>query len=162
MRFRQQRTPAGCAWAVAAGWLAWSLVLRNVGLVDYILVGFLIAFGIFLTAYRKIYPDAILTVDELPKPGATFHGKVETPLKNEPAAARVRLSVVRMRGRNRRAQWQSECDAHPMRGEHGIVFPIDIAVPPDVESRLDASSVWRVAVSAGLYRASFKLATPRA
>ena len=162
MRIPQERTPPGCAWGVAAGWMAWSLLLRNVELLDYVVVGLLAAFGIFLAVYRKIFPDAILITDELPAPGATFRATVETPLKSEPSSTRVKLAIARTRGRYRTAVWQSEQATHPMRGDRGIVFPIEIAVPAGIESQLNAWTVWRLSVGAGLYRASFKLATPRA
>ena len=149
MRIAQSRTPAGCAFALAAGWLVWSFALQRVDLIDYVLVGFLIAYAIFLIVYRKVYPDAILITDELPKPGASFRAKVETPLKNPPSEIRVQLILARRRARYGKVVWQSEQVAR------GSTFDVDFNVPPDVE--VDAWSNWRLAIRSGLYRADFDL-----
>ena len=152
MRIAQQRTPAGCAFAVAAGWLAWSFAVQRVDLIDYVFVGSLVAFGIFLFVYRKIYPNAVLVTDELPQPGNTFRGRVETPLSSEPAEVRTQLMLSRRRGRYGRVLWQS--------GEQivrGATFDVAFPIPSEVGSQIDAWCNWSLSVRQGFFRASFSM-----
>jgi hypothetical protein len=158
MRMAQERTPAGCLFALAAAFLVMAFVIPDkTPFLDYTVVSAMFLGGVVLVAYRKIYPDAILITDALPQPGETFRGKVETPLKSEPPQCTVQLVVSPHRGRYQSPYWQQTESAHPMRGERGIVLPAQFAVPADVASKITQLSVWRLNVRAGFYRASFKL-----
>ena len=164
MRIAQQRTPAGCAFALAAGWLAISLVMQKDLMLDYVFAGIVVLCGIFLIVYRKIYPDSILVTDAVPQPGEMFRGKIETPLKSEPSAEfTLRLDLTRRLRRNSRKIWQAEHAAHPVRGEHGIVLPVEFSIPAELQKEdIDQNCSWNLSATAMVwpipYRAAFVVA----
>jgi hypothetical protein len=162
MRIVQERTPAGCMFALAAGFLALSFIPpQKHPLLDYTFVGILIAGGIFQMIYRKIYPDSVLVTDALPQPGEEFRGTIETPLKSEPGECKVKLELTRRRSRTSRAIFESEQVVHPMRGERGILFPVQFSIPAGVRKEIDQYCNWRLSARAKTmpvpYRASFKV-----
>jgi hypothetical protein len=167
MRIAQQRTPPGCAFILAAGWLAMSLIVKKDLMLDYIFVGIVLLCGISLIVYRKIYPDSILVTDALPQPGEMFRGKIETPLKTEPAAAiTLRLDLTRRLRRNSRKIWQAEHAVHPVRGEHGIILPVEFSIPAELQKEdIDQNCNWNLSATANVlpipWRAAFVVASPR-
>jgi hypothetical protein len=164
MRIPQQRTPAGCAFLLAAGWLAMSLIMKKDLMLDYIFVAIVVLCGIFLIVYRKIYPDSILVTDAVPQPGELFRGNIETPLKTEPTAEMtLRLDLTRRLRRNSRKIWQAERVAHPIRGEHGIILPVEFSIPAELQKEdIDQNYSWNLSATANVlpipYRAAFVVA----
>jgi len=168
MRIAQQRTPPGCAFILAAGWVAMSLIVKKDLMIDYVFVAIVVLCGIFLLAYRKIYPDSILVTDAPPQPGETFRGKIETPLKTEPAAeVTLRLDLTRRLRRNSRKIWQAEHAAHPIRGEHGVILPVEFSIPAELQREdINQNCDWSLSATAIVlpvpYRAVFVVAdSPR-
>ncbi len=161
MRIVQDRQPLGCLYGLAAGFLLLSFIPpQKHPMLDYAFVGFILAGAIFLTIYQKIYPDSFLITDALPQPGEIFRGKIETPMKSEPGECKLRLALTRQRGgRNTRAIWRSEQVAHPMRGEHGIIFPAQFSIPAEIQKEIDQYCAWTLSVRAKAmplpYRATF-------
>lgn len=162
MRIVQERQPVGCLFALAAGFLLLSFIPpQNHPILDYAFVGFILAGGIFLTIYQKVYPDSFLVTDALPQPGEQFRGKIESPMKTEPGECKVQLRLGRSRGRNSRMIWESEQVSRPMRGEKGIIFPLQFSIPAEVQREIDPYCTWRLDARAKVfplpYRASFKV-----
>lgn len=161
MRIVQDRTPAGCMFAMAAAWLILSLAMQKDLMLDYVAVGLMLAIAIFLLVYRKIYPDSVLVTDALPQPGEMFRGTIETPLKSEPAECKVKLELTRRRSRSSRAIFTSEEGVHPIRGEHGMILPVQFSIPAAVRKEIDPYCYWRLSARAKIfplpYRASFKV-----
>ena len=171
-RVAQDRVSAGCLWALAIGWaiLSWLWSLLPAGrshsaLFDVIAVGSLFLAALYFTIDRQRFPAATLSFDALPAPGHTFLAKVETPLKIEPASGvRVRLRATHyVRKPGRTTVWSKTVDAHPLRGEHGIIVPVEVAVPAELPQDLGALD-WDVTARAivpfGLYWAKFPVRAP--
>jgi hypothetical protein len=166
-RVAQDRVNVGCFWSLAIGWaiLSWIWSFLPGGyshspLYDEIAVGSLFLGALYFSYDRWRFADATLIVDAPPVPGHAFRGKVETPLKSEPPAgirARLRATYyVRRPGRT--IVWSSTVDAHPTRGEHGLIVPVEMTVPGELAN--DPRSLdWDVTIQArvpfGLYRARF-------
>ena len=163
MRIAQERTPAGCLFALAGGWLILSLMMQKDLMLDYVAVGLMAAVAIFLFVYRKIYPDSFLVTDALPQPGEMFRGKIETPLMSEPPSeCIVHFEITRRRGRYGRTIWRSDHVAHPIRSEHGMILPVEFLIPAEVQKDLDQYCSWRITGSANVrpipFRAAFLIA----
>src|SRR6266513_3153573 len=128
---------------------------------DRAFVGVLLAGGVFQMIYRKIYPDSFLITDALPQPGEEFRGKIETPLKGDPAECKVKLAFTRRRSRSSQAIWESEQVVHPVRGENGILLPMQFSIPAGVRKEIDQYCNWWLSARAKTlpvpFRASFKV-----
>jgi hypothetical protein len=171
-RVAQDRVNLGCFWSLAIGWavLSWLWTFFPGGythssLYDEISVGAIFLSAIYFTIERWRFPDATLVFDAPPVPGHAFRGKVETPLKNEPlgepsSPIRVRVRAFHYVRKATGTVWATKIDAHPMRGERGIVVPIEITIPAELAA--EGSMNWQITMRRGLYRARFFLArTPR-
>jgi hypothetical protein len=165
VRVAQDRVNVGCLWALAGGWAVVSWIWSLMGGMSYSLVRDVMTVGaialaaLYFTYDRWRFPAATLVVDAPPIPGHTFRGKVETPLKDEPSGVRVRLRAIHyVRKPGQTTIWSTWVDAHPMRGERGIVVPVEIAVPSEL-ANAPRDRNWQLTVQArtpfALYRASF-------
>src|SRR5213079_1024162 len=103
-------------------------------LYDEIAVGAMFLGALYFSVDRWRFSDATLVVDAPPVPGHAFRGKVETPLKSAPASGiRARLRATHyVRKPGRTTVWSGAVDAHPMRGEHGLIVPVEITVPGEL------------------------------
>ena len=161
-RVAQDRVNLGCFWSLAVGWAVlswgWSFLPHGFSyspLFDELSIAALFLGALWFSIDRWRFADATLLVDAPPAPGHAFRGKVETPLQGEPPRMRVRLRATRyVRKPGTSTLWSTTIDAHPMRGEHGIVVPVEVSIPADVPADVD----WNLTVLAGLYRANFVVA----
>jgi hypothetical protein len=172
MRIAQDRVQPGCFWALAAGWAILTWVMPNTGVLarekfflDVAFISLIVLGAIYFTVERKVYRDSVLVTDAAPEPGHGFRGKIESPLKSEPASGcKVRLTVGYRAARNSRTIWQSEAVAHPIRGEHGLILPVEFSVPAEIAKDLNDRCSWTVSARANVfpipYRARFPIATP--
>ena len=164
-RVAQDRVNLGCFWSLAIGWAVvwwlWSFLPHRLSyspLFDEIGIAALFLGAIYFTIDRWRFADATLIVDAPPAPGHTFRGKVETPLKSEPSGMRLRVRATHyVRKPGTTTIWSTTVDAHPMRGERGIVVPVEVSIPADVPNQ-ELSLDWDLTVRAGLYRAKFVVA----
>jgi hypothetical protein len=165
-RIAQDRVNVGCLWSLAIGWAVlswvWSLLpsgYSHSALYDEIFVRAVFLGALYFTYDRWRFPSATLVVDAPPVPGHAFRGKVETPLKSEPSSGiRVQLRAVEDVRRYSSTVWNAVIDAHPIRGEHGIIVPVELTIPSEL-AQDPRPRIWDLTTKArvpfGLYRAKF-------
>jgi hypothetical protein len=143
----------GCFWALAAGWAILTWAVPETGVLArekfWLNVAFVVAIvlgAIYATIERKVIGDSALVIDALPEPEHGFRGKIETTLKKEPAPGyKLRLEVGRRGKRSSSTIWQSEAFAHPIRGEKGLILPVEFSIPAGIDV---ANSGWSLVVRA--------------
>jgi len=141
----------GCFWALAAGWavLTWAvpetgILAREKFWVNVAVVTANVLIAIYATIEQKVVGDSTLVVDGLPEPGHGFRGKIETTLNNERTSRfKLRLQVARRSRRRSSAIWESETIANPIRGEKGLILPVEFSVPAGIDL---ANSAWSLVV----------------
>ena len=167
MRIKQDRTPLGCFWGVAIVWGVLTIAFPNTGILanekwwlGMAAVTALFLIAIYFTIERKVFADSFLTFDEPPESGRTFRAKIETPLKGE-VACKVLIGLLRSQRRAGQSWlWKTETTPHPIRGDKGLILPLELAIPPEAGT-VDAATSWTVRATGrtGLipYRATFTL-----
>jgi hypothetical protein len=132
----------GCFWALAAGWaiLTWAfpesgVLAREKFWLNVAVVIVIVLIAIYATIERKIVRDSILVIDGFPQPGHDFRGKIETNLNNEKTSRfKLRLEVGRPSRRRSSPTWQSKAIAHPIRGEKGLIVPVQFSIPAGLDA----------------------------
>jgi hypothetical protein len=158
----QDRTPAGCFWAVAIVWggLTWffpatGVIASEKQALSMLAVGILFVLAAAMTIERKRYSDSVLTIDATPAPGKTFDGVITTPLETAPEV-RVKLELVWATRRYGRTIWQAEIGAPGMRE-----VPFRFEIPAEVANEMRPGCRWTVSIRANVlpipYRASFNM-----
>ena len=132
----------GCFWALAAGWAALTWAVPETGVlarekfwlkVAVVIVIALIA--IFAMIERKAVGTSTLVIDGFPQPGHDFRGKIETTLNNERTSRfKMRLEVGRPSRRRSGATWHSDATANAVRGEKGLVLPVEFSIPAEADA----------------------------
>lgn len=132
-------------------------------------IGVLMLIGVlYATARRMKFGASVLHLDQMPiVPGRTFHGELETRIRDTPAGGfTLRLTCVRrtMSGRssNETVLWQeTQQVALATPGFEGVRVPFSFALPPDAEVSQSQGIVWRLDASAELpgidYAAVFQM-----
>ncbi|PYQ46744.1 MAG: hypothetical protein DMF59_20805 [Acidobacteria bacterium] len=151
MRIAQERMQPGCFWALAAGWavLTWAvpetgILAREKFWVNVAVVTANVLIAIYATIEQKVVGDSTLVVDGLPEPGHGFRGKIETTLNNERTSRfKLRLQVGRRSRRMSSTSWQSEAIVQPIRGEKGLILPVDFSIPAGIDV---ADGLWSLVV----------------
>lgn len=174
-RIAQARFPLGGWWFIA---IAWPLVIwlwtktpdnaltREQFITNCVIEGFLCLVALYFTYEKVRFPDSTLVVDAPPVPGHDFLARIDTPMKNEPAAGmKIRLEVVDPSKRNPVTIWRADTVAHLTRGERGVVARIEVRIPKELEKDTRPRR-WLLAARArvpfGLYRAHFPVSDERA
>lgn len=171
MNVAQSRTPVGCWWAIAGGWLLLEYVFPSTGVLaeqkhtlSLIVITLMFLGAIAATIERKRFFDSTLVTEAAPLPGQTFEGTIETPLTAEPARG-IRVSIMLLRGRrrNRGALWESESGASSyIRNDRGtLTVPFRFDVPAELANVIDSDCRFTIRVRANIlpipYRASFTM-----
>ena len=139
----------GCFWALAAGWAALTWAIPETGVLarekfwlNVAVVITIVLIAIFATIEQKTVGDSTLVIDGFPQPGHDFRGKIETTLNNERTSRfKMRLEVGRPSRRRSSSTWTSEAIANPVRGERGLVVPIEFSIPAGLDAENTAWSL---------------------
>jgi hypothetical protein len=151
LRIPHEKMQPGCFWALAAGWAAliWAfpetgVLAREKFWLNVAVVIVIVLIAIFATVERKIVGDSTLIIDGFPQPGHDFRGKIETTLNNERTSGfNLRLEVGRPSRRRSSTTWLAKAIAHPIRGEKGLILPVEFSIPAGIDAE---NSSWSLVV----------------
>jgi hypothetical protein len=142
LRVTQERLQPGCFWALALGWAALTWAFPDTGVLaaakfwmNVTLVVVLVLLGVFAMIEQKAVGDSTLVIDGYPEPGQVFHARIETTLSNERTSPfNMRLEVGRPSRRRGTRCWWAKWTAKPVRGERGLVLPVEFTIPDAVDA----------------------------
>lgn len=132
-------------------------------------IGVLMLIGVlYKSGQRMKFGASACHIDQMPiVPGRTFHGELETRIRDTPADGfTLRLTCVRRvtagRSTNETVLWQeTQKVALATPGFEGVRVPFSFALPPDAEVMQTAGIFWRLEATAQLpgidYAATFEL-----
>jgi hypothetical protein len=99
---------------------------------------FLVFVAFYLWLHRRLFGDSALFIENLPACGQVFRGRVETHLGSM-AESEFRLRIDAQKKteiwqKSGKKFWRSEVAAHPTRGQHGLVLPVEFLIPVNISS----------------------------
>jgi hypothetical protein len=149
LRVTGEKMQPGCFWALAAGWAALTWAIPETGVLarekfwlNVAVVITIVLIAIFATIERRVIGDSTLVIDGFPQPGHDFRGKIETTLNNDRTSRfKLRLEVGRPSRRRSSATWVSKAIAHPVRGEKGLILPVEFSIPAGLDAENTAWSL---------------------